>query len=128
VKPINIVFQARCLYGVLVLIAMAAQPTKLLGSGSYCLRPPRPPAGAVEDSQKYECGKAIFAGKVALSEQTKEQPRAQVQMQYIRLRQLQEKLPARVKKTVDLPNLAGRLSSEQLAALEYFLKVRYKVV
>jgi hypothetical protein len=28
---------------------------------------------------------------------------------------------------VDLASLAGRLSSEQMAALEYFLKIRYKV-
>jgi hypothetical protein len=114
VKPINIV---------LMLMALEAWPSVLLGSGSYCLRPPMPPARAIEDSQKFELGKAIFAGKAALSEQ----PRAQVPAQYTRLAQLQERLPARVKKAADLASLAGKLSGEQMAALEYFLKVRYKV-
>lgn len=122
-KPINCIFRVHWLYAAFVLITLEAWPGALMGSGSYCLRPPRPPAGAVEDSQKYESGKALFAGKVVLGEQ----PRVQMQTQYIRLTQLQEKLPPRVKKTVDLPAFAGKLSNEQLVALEYFLKVRYKV-
>lgn len=107
----------------IILVALAVSPGTLRGSGSYVFQPPHPPAGVVEDSLKYELGKAIFAGKSGL----KQQSAAQTQLQFIRLTQLQEKLPARVKKTVELTDLAGKLSSEQMSALEYFLKVRHKV-
>ena len=108
---------------IIILAALAVAPGALRGSGSYMFQPPHPPAGVVEDSLKYELGKAIFAGKSVL----KQQPGAQERAQFIRLAQLQEMLPARVKKTVELTSLAGKLSSEQMSALEYFLKVRHKV-
>jgi hypothetical protein len=38
---------------------------------------------------------------------------------------LQAQLPARVAKKKDLPGLAGRLTDDQLAALEYFVGRRY---
>jgi hypothetical protein len=123
VKSINIVFRTGWLQTILILIALEAWPGALSGSGSYCVRPVQPPARTIENSQKFELGKAIFVGKAALDDQ----PRAQAPAQHVRLAQLQEKLPARVKKTVDLASLAGKLSREQMAALEYFLKVRYKV-
>lgn len=107
----------------IILAAVAISPGTLRGSGSYVFQPPHPPAGIVEDSLKYELGKAIFAGKSGL----KQQPAAQERAQFIRLAQLQEMLPARVKKTVALTDLAGKLSSEQMSALEYFLKVRHKI-
>jgi hypothetical protein len=94
-----------------------------MGSGSYMFRPPQPPAAAVEDSQKYELGKAIFGGKAVLSAQAS----ALSQPQWLRLAYLQDKLPPRVKKTVELTSLAGKLSRQQMAALEYFLKIRHKV-
>jgi hypothetical protein len=102
---------------------MAASPTALRASGSYLLVPPRPPESALADSFKYELGKAIFAGKAEL----KEQSSTETQAQFTRLERLQEQLPARVKRTVNLTNLAGKLSREQLNALEYFLKIRHKV-
>jgi hypothetical protein len=80
-----------------MLAALAVLPSVLRGSGSYVFQPPHPPAGVVADSLKYELGKAIFAGKSDL----KQQPGAQERAQYIRLAQLQEMLPARVKKTVE---------------------------
>jgi len=95
----------------------------LWASGSYTPRPPQPPAHVIEDSGKYELGKAIFLGKAAFQASANVESEAQ----RARLADLQEKLPARVRKTVDLPSLAGRLAPAQLLALEYFLKVRYKV-
>jgi len=96
----------------------------LWASGSYTPRPPQPPAHVIEDSGKYELGKAIFLGKAVFQTPANLENLAQ----RARLADLQEKLPARVRKTVDLPSLAGKLAPVQLAALEYFLKVRYKVV
>lgn len=122
-KSINIVVRSSWLYPVLMLAAWAVSPGALRGSGSYVFQPPHPPAGVVEDSLKYELGKAIFGGKSILKQQAGAQERAQ----FIRLAQLQEMLPARVRKTVELTSLAGKLSSEQMSALEYFLKVRHKV-
>jgi hypothetical protein len=101
-----------------------ASPNGMLGSGSYTPRPPQPPASAIEDSGKYELGKAIFLGNAVLTPQIK----ADNAGQRGRLLDLQERLPARVRKTVDLPSLAGKLSPIQLVALAYFLKVRYKIV
>jgi hypothetical protein len=87
------------------------------------IRPVHPPPRLVEDSQKYELGKAVFQGKAVLQEQAGTDKAAQ----RTRLAALQEKLPSRVKKTVDLPNLSGRLSADQFAALQHFLKVRHKI-
>ena len=98
-------------------------PGAVLASGSYLPRPPQPPARVIEDSSRYELGKAIFAGNANLTVQ----PKADKVTQRHRLAELQEKLPARVRKTVDLPSLAGMLTSVQLSALEYFLKVRHKI-
>jgi hypothetical protein len=87
------------------------------------IRPVHPPARLVEDSQKYELGKAVFQGKAVLQDQAGTDKAAQ----HSRLAALQEKLPPRVKKTVDLSNLSGRLSADQFAALQHFLKVRHKI-
>ena len=95
----------------------------LQASGSYMVRPVRPPDQVVKDSQKYELGKAIFLGKASIKEESGSEKAAQ----RVRLVQLQERLPARVRKTVDLSALSGRLSADQFAALQHFLKVRHKI-
>jgi hypothetical protein len=95
----------------------------LRGSGSYMIRPVRPPNRLVEDSQKYELGKAVFLGKAVLQDQAGTDKVAQ----RTRLAALQDKLPPRVRKTVDLSNLSGRLSADQFSALQHFLKVRHKI-
>jgi len=87
------------------------------------VRPVHPPLRLVEESQKYELGKSVFLGKLALKD-TAGSDRAS---QTGRLSELQRKLPARVKKTVDLVELAGKLSPEQFVALQHFLKVRHKI-
>jgi hypothetical protein len=111
-NPINLILPAVCL------------ASSLLASGSYTPRPPQPPAHVIEDSGKYELGKAIFLGNAVFAASANADNAAQ----RAHLADLQERLPARVRKTVDLPSLAGRLSPVQLVALEYFLKVRYKIV
>ncbi len=87
------------------------------------MRPVFPAAHRVADSEKYELGKAIFLGKAVL----KEQANTDKLGQRTRLVSLQERLPARVQKTVDLASLCGKLSEDQFAALQHFLKVRLKV-
>jgi len=77
----------------------------------------------VEDSQKYELGKAIFLGKAIL----KETSGADKSTQRVVLVALQDRLPPRVRKTVDLTNLSGKRSAEQFAALQHFLRVRHKI-
>ncbi len=90
-------------------------------SGAYAVRPAQPPASIVESSRRYELGKAIFNGSIALK------PAAAIPRQEQRLRQLQQRLPAARRNSVDLASLAGRLTPEQLAALEHFLSIRYKI-
>jgi hypothetical protein len=80
----------------------------LRGSGAYVVRPVRPPERLIEGSQKYELGKSIFLGKAALTDQNGVDRAAQQN----RLAALQEKLPARVKKTVNLTDFSGKLTSE----------------
>jgi hypothetical protein len=106
---------------VVVLLATASQA--LRASGSYMIRPVYPSAQRVEDSQKYELGKSIFMGKAAL----KESSGTDKSIQHARLAVLQERLPPRVRKTIDLTTLSGKLSAEQFAALQHFLKVRHKI-
>src|SRR3954447_22567047 len=74
----------------------------LQASGSYMIRPIHPSDQMVKDSQKYELGKAIFLGKAHIKEQAGPEKTAQ----QLRLVTLQERLPARVRKTVDLPVLS----------------------
>jgi hypothetical protein len=100
-----------------------ALPAYLTASGNYSTRPPQPPAGIVENSRMYELGKAIFSGKATLNDSSSTDARPQ----RARLSDLQQKLPPSLKKTVDLPGMAGKLSPVQLEALEYFLKVRHKI-
>src|SRR5205085_661351 len=95
----------------------------LRASGSYMVRPVHPPAQVVRDSEKYELGKAVFLGKATITDQAGSDKASQ----RVRLIELQERLPARVRKTVDLAALSGRLSAEQFAALQHFLKVRHKI-
>ena len=109
------------LFGILALLAGSSGA--IWASGSYMVHPVRPPGRLVEDSQKYELGKSIFFGKAALREQASADRGAQRSL----LTRIQEILPARVKKTVDLPGLTGKLSDEQLIALHHFLRVRYKI-
>ena len=90
------------------------------GSGSYLSRPPQP---SLVDSERYELGKAVFLGKL---QEPKVNPAVQA-AQAIRLQELQNNLPAKVRPSAKLPTLAGMVSAVQLSALEYYLKVRFKL-
>jgi hypothetical protein len=106
-----------------ILAVCYAFPAFLTASGNYATRPPQPPVGIIENSRMYELGKAIFAGKSTLKNSSSTDARPQ----RARLASLQERLSPALKKTVDLPGMAGKLSPVQMEALEYFLKVRHKI-
>ena len=88
-------------------------------SGSYS-RPPGPPPTKV-DNAKYNLGKQVFAGKAAPASVP-----GDAATQSLRLKELQGNLPKSAKKSANLPLLAGKLSNEQMSAIEHFLEVRYK--
>jgi hypothetical protein len=99
-------------------LALAASA---LASGSAPTRPPRiartEPATETMDNTRYALGKAIFNGKAPLHSN----PRA-ARQQRTRL----SELAARSGRSgASLPTLAGKLSSEQLDALEYYVAQRY---
>jgi len=108
------------LFGVVLLGAFVVE---VHASGSYMVRPILPPGHLLEESQRYELGKAIFFGRAPLKEPANVDRAAQRNL----LTGLQDRLPTRVKRTVDLPNLSGKLSDEQLSALQHFLRVRHKI-
>lgn len=92
----------------------------LLASGSYPGPGIRPAVRL--NTQKYELGKAVFNGKATM---TPGAGNAEVQVE--KLKTWQAALPVAAAKTVDLPALAGKLTAEQMDALQYFLEVRYNL-
>jgi hypothetical protein len=102
---------------------LLAWPAGLSASGSYTSRLPVPPGkegkGAKIDRAKYDLGQKIFNAKAIPAAQ------GDAAAQQTRLQFLQSRLPARVAKSKDLTALAGKLTEEQLDALEYFVKERY---
>ena len=92
----------------------------LRASGTYS-RPPGPPPANM-DKAKYNLGKQVFAGKAAPATTA-----GDAASQSARLKDLQGKLPKSAQKSADLPALAGKLSADQMSALEHFLEVRYKI-
>lgn len=105
----------------LLLGALVSQPAA--ASGSYVFRPVQ---AAEHDSVRYELGKAIFLGKASLPREAK-LPAGEREAQERRLTGWQKQLSAKARPPGELTALAGRMTSDQLAALEYYLKVRYKV-
>lgn len=106
----------------LALAATLAWPLGLIASGSYISRLPQPPAqgakGAKVDKAKYDLGQKVFNGKTAPGE-------GNATAQRTRLEALERQLPSSVAAKKDLSALAGKLTDEQLDALEYFVKERY---
>jgi hypothetical protein len=108
---------------ILSLVAAAAlTPPGAFASGSYCACLPKPPpkgtTTAKVDREKYALGQKTFNGKSAPVQ-------GNVAAQTPRLQALQKQLPAKVAEKKDLTLLAGKISDEQLAALEYFVTERY---
>jgi len=109
----------------IVALALLA-PVVVDASGSYTSRAPRPPAitrrdMAKDEKAKYEEGKRIFSGKTRLSKQSS----VNAAEQETKLRELQSHLPASIHNSTDLPSLAGKLTPEQMDALEYYVNKRY---
>ena len=102
---------------------LSLAPLAAFASGSYSVRPPRPPAASTIDADKYNLGKQIFSGHAELGQATADKTAQQAP----RLKELQNKLPKAAQKNADLPGLAGKLSPAQMSALEYYVEVRYKV-
>ena len=93
-------------------------------SGSYNNRPPRVPKGETRhqvDAAKYALGKKVYTGKVKLSTTASVDRAAQEK----RLRELELRLPERARRDANLPAMAGKISTEQLEALEYYVTNRY---
>ena len=93
------------------------------GSGSYASRLPKPPAstddGMKLDPKIYGLGQKLYDGKI------KPAAEGDPQVQLDRLKALQNQLPKSAAKKKDLVAFAGKLSAEQLQALEYFVQHRF---
>jgi hypothetical protein len=112
----------------LVLLAVAGTlvwPFGSFASGSYTSRLPQPPSkagtGAKVDRAKFDLGQKVYNGKTAPVETSA--PNATAQR--VRLEAVQRQLPPKVAVKKDLTTLAGKITDEQLEALEYFVKERY---
>ncbi|TGM05143.1 hypothetical protein [Leptospira jelokensis] len=78
-----------------------------------------------QDREKYHLGKAIFNQEVSLEKQTNANVNTADQEE--RLEYLQGSLPNTEKRRVNLPDFSGKLTEEQLQALEYFIQVRFNI-
>ena len=110
-----------------LLLLCCALPLGARASGSYTARPPRPPVqkntATALDNDKYALGKSIFTGKAKL----KANSDANTAQQEIKLKELAGRLPKPAKEAEKLPALAGKLSTKEMEALEYYLAQRYKL-
>jgi hypothetical protein len=106
----------------IILGACLGAPLSADASGSYCTCLPKPPAklgsAAKVDRDKFDLGQKVFNGKTAPVQ-------AEAVPQRTRLQALQADLPEKVAAKKDLTALAGKLTDQQLEALEYFIKQRY---
>ncbi len=102
-------------------VVMLALASSALASGSAPTRPPRPPRNDAPaetmDNSRYALGKSVFTGKAPLHSNP-----AAARQQRVRLTQLAARSGSR---GASLPKLAGKLSPEQLDALEYYISQRY---
>jgi hypothetical protein len=101
---------------------LAAAAPQAEASGSYRVRPPQPRLQDDIDRALYALGQQVYDGK---SKPSPEIDGTASDSQGQRLGALQQMLPARAARSKDLPKLAGRLSAQQLDALEYYVKRRF---
>ena len=110
---------------ILIPVLALAVTGSALASGSAPMRPPRPPknfapaANNEVDDARYALGKAVFTGKSA----PVANPSAAKQ-QKARLNQLASAIG---KDGASLPAHAGKLSGEQMDALDYYASKRFGV-
>lgn len=106
---------------VLALLIALLYATAAGASGSY-VRAASHRAG-LDDYPKYELGRSVSQGRIPLPE-----PQAEVREQQAQvLAELADQLPRSARARLDLAGMAGRLSFEQLDAVRYYLKIRYRV-
>ncbi len=108
----------------LVSLLGAASIHPAFASGTSAGRMPKPSNSKEADKldrEKYGLGQKIYDGKVKVMASGD----AAVQMD--KLKVLQGRLPAKVAKKKDLVSFAGKLTTEQLEALEYFVQQRFPV-
>lgn len=77
-----------------------------------------------KDRDKYHLGKAVFQKELDFKETI---PASQIKENEDRLEFLQGSLPNTEKRRTDLTELSGKITKEQLEALEYFLSVRFNI-
>lgn len=77
-----------------------------------------------KDREKYHLGKSVYNREIEIPA---EADSSKIQSQKIRLEYLQGSLPNSEKQRVNLEELAGKLTQEQLDSLEYFVSVRFNV-
>ncbi len=76
-----------------------------------------------KEREKFNLGKAVYNAEVALDAKKEDL----VKPQKNRLEYLQGSLPNSEKGRVNLEDLAGKLSEEQISALEFFVSIRFNV-
>lgn len=76
------------------------------------------------DKEKYQLGKAIYNREIKIDTEVDE---AKKFPQYERLTRIQTKLPRPEQRRTNLLDYAGRLTEEQLEALQHFVGVRFNV-
>lgn len=106
------------------LLFSAAILVPAFASGSYTgVKPPKPKSDAgMEmklDQEKYGLGQKIYEGRVELM------AHGDAESQMGRLKMLQAHLPTETGMKKDLVGLAGKLTSPQLDALEYYVDHRF---
>lgn len=102
-----------------------AMPLSALASGSYVVRPPVPSVETeVVERAKYSLGKRIFNGK--FKPDPEKAVDADAEKQQPRLKKLQKLLPERVARKKQLADFVGKLTTEQLEALEFYVNKRYQ--
>ncbi len=104
-------------------ILIASADHRILASGSTYQRPPRvvtaEDAAKSADKEKRALGQRLYNGRLRLNAME------DASVQKPRLEALQAILPASVAKKKDLPALAGKLTPEQLEALEAYVNRRH---
>jgi hypothetical protein len=76
-----------------------------------------------KDREMYHLGKAVYNSEITLGSVISSVEKLQLD----KLEFLQGSIPNTEKRRVNLPELAGKLSNEQLEALEYFISIRFNV-
>ena len=92
-------------------------------SGSYSARPPRVPekteAGAMSEKAKLSLGLQVFTDRAKLVTD------GDTAGQKPRLARLQAMLPSDVAAKKDLTKFAGKLTADQITALEHYVMTRF---